>query len=60
MGLFSRRKNPVMQEISDTDILSESNKIEEHNNSHEFDLNIEKSLKIGKCIMRYVKLYLMH
>ena len=49
-----------MQEISDTDILSESNKIEEHNNSHEFDLNIEKSLKIGKCIMRYVKLYLMH
>ena len=45
MGLFSRKKNPVMQEINDTDILSESNKIEEHNNSHEFDLNIEKILE---------------
>lgn len=45
MGLFSRKKNPVMQEIKDTDILSESNKIEEHINSHEFDLNIEKILE---------------
>ncbi len=45
MGLFSRKKNLVIQEINDTDILSESNKIEEHNNSHEFDLNIEKILE---------------
>lgn len=45
MSLFSRKKNPVMQEINDTDILSESNKIVGHNNSHEFDLNIEKILE---------------